>query len=121
MTAQSRDFPQHVRLWHGAILATIAHAMWVTQYPALAHELSWDGLWYSRQDGQGTRGTIAFVENGLVGAFRDDTSPRATGNGTVQYSVAAGFEGLPDRLTEPAQTALQAIQDEHIGVAEPII
>jgi PIN domain nuclease of toxin-antitoxin system len=76
MTIQHSGFPQRVQLWRGALLTTIAHAMWVTQYPELAYEVSWDGLFYSRQNTQGTYGTIAFVKNGLVGVFRDDRSPR---------------------------------------------
>lgn len=121
MDIQDKGFPHRVQLWRGAILATIAHAMWVTSYPTLAYELSWDGPYYSRQDIKRTRGTIAFVENGLVGVFRDDTSPRAPWNGSEQYSVEDGLEGLPDRLAEPAETALRHMLDEHTGVTEPIM
>lgn len=121
MTIQDSSFPQRVQLWRGALLTTIAHAMWVTQYPTLAYEVSWDGLFYSRQNTQGTYGTIAFVKNGLVGVFRDDKSPRAPWNGEEQYSVAVGLAGLPSRLAEPAETALQYILDEHNGVTAPIM
>ena len=121
MTMQDRSYPQRIQLWRGAILATIAHAMWITSYPELAYELSWDGPYYSRQDSQGTRGTIAFVENGLVGVFRDDASPRAAWNATASYSLAAGLEGLPIRLTDQVQPALKYIQDSDRSDVRPMI
>ncbi len=54
MTMARNDFPSRERLWRGAALATIAHAIFIAADPALSWELSWDGPNYSRQDSMGT-------------------------------------------------------------------
>lgn len=59
------------KLWEGCILATIAHAVMVEEYPELTNELSWDGINYNVQDSCGCRGTISFHEKYLVAAFQD--------------------------------------------------
>ncbi len=48
MTMARNDFPSRKRLWHGAALATIAHAIFIAADPTLPWELSWDGPNYSR-------------------------------------------------------------------------
>lgn len=122
MILQDGDFPQRHQLWRGAILATIAHTISVTRNPTLAYELSWEGPNYSRQDSQGTRGTITFADDRLVGVFRDDASPRAPWNAGSRYSLAAMLAGMPDELVQLAQReALQYVLDEYDGVTEPII
>ena len=65
------------QLWEGCILASIAHAIMVAHYPDISHEQSWDGFNYSVQDSSGTRGTITFHPNFLVGAFRNENSEKA--------------------------------------------
>ncbi|MGG4154302.1 hypothetical protein [Peribacillus muralis] len=53
-------------LWNGCILASIAHAIMVTEYPDFFYEHSWDDNNYNVQDGQGTRGTISFKDNFFI-------------------------------------------------------
>jgi hypothetical protein len=88
----------------------------------LDYELSWDGPNYSRQDNQGTYGTITFAENGLVGVFRDEHSPRAPWHSGAEYDLAQRLAGMPADLVALAEReALQYVFDEHQGQVGPII
>jgi len=57
-------------LWEGCILAAIAHAIMVSEYPELYSEHSWDEMNYNMQDLAGCKGTITFFEGGLVAVFQ---------------------------------------------------
>jgi hypothetical protein len=90
--------------------------------PTLAYELSWDGPNYNRQDSQGTRGTITFVEDRVVGAFRDDASPRAPWNTSQEYSPASRLRGMPPDLMALAEReTLHYLVEEWKGIQSPII
>ncbi|PFH80339.1 hypothetical protein [Bacillus sp. AFS088145] len=106
------------QLWKGCILASIAHAIMVAHYPDISHEQSWDGFNYSVQDSSGTRGTITFHPNFLVGAFRNDHSERA-----IKYKNAIEyFMGAPEKSKEVAsEEALLYLLDEIDGKTVPVI
>ncbi|MEH7350952.1 hypothetical protein [Gottfriedia acidiceleris] len=106
------------QLWEGCILASIAHAIMVAHYPDISHEQSWDGFNYSVQDSSGSRGTITFHPNFLVGAFRNDHSERI-----VDYKNAIEyFKGAPGKFKEVAsEEALLYLLDEIEEKAVPVI
>jgi hypothetical protein len=106
------------QLWEGCILASIAHAIMVANYLELSNEQSWDGINYNVQDSSGTRGTITFHPNYLVGAFRNDYSERVSEN-----RVALDFfKDAPQEVNVLASNeTLQYLLDEIDGDAVPVI
>jgi hypothetical protein len=122
MSGTHEGFPSRLHLWQGAILATIAHAIALAQGAAFSHELSWDGPNYNRQDSMGTRGTITFLENLVVGVFRDDNSPRAPWRSKKPLNLQEFLWGMPeDLLTIAHGQTLKYVVDEYEGVVGPII
>ena len=104
------------------MLATIAHAIGVAADPMLSYELSWDGINYSRQDGQGTRGTVTFAPSATVAVFRDDSSARMPGRSGNQYDLDWFFRGVPAEVMVLARNeALQYVLDEYEGKVSPVI
>ncbi len=122
MNRQLYDFPDRPRLWRGALLATIAHAISVAEDPQLSYELSWDGINYSRQDSQGTRGTVTFAPAATVAVFRDDSSDRTPWRSANQYELNWFLRGIPEDLERLARDeALQYVLDEYDGKVSPVI
>lgn len=125
-TAMDSNFPTKAQLWNGAMLATIAHAIFTASHPELSHELSWDGLNYNRQNSQGSRGTITFANDGrVVGVFFDKDSPRnpfPLSSVTSDYDLNFFFRGIPQDLWQLAnEEALQYVLDEYKGKTAPVI
>jgi hypothetical protein len=115
-------FPDRVRLWRGAILATIGHALWIIPDPALAYELWWDGPTYCRYNTQGTWGAITFGNNKTVGVFRNDKSPRAPWHSEDPYAINKILKGMPADLAAYAhETALRYLFDSYETYTGPII
>lgn len=115
-------FPQRLTLWHGSVLGTIAHAIWVAANPDFSHEQSWDGPNYSIQDSMGSRGTISFKENQIVGVFFDRNSPRNPFKSSKEYNLSSFLNGIPSDLLSIANgEALQYLLQEYNGVVRPII
>ncbi|HRQ36762.1 MAG TPA: hypothetical protein PLD25_02475 [Chloroflexota bacterium] len=122
MSTNNDSFPSVQQLRQGAILGTIAHAIWLIQYPDFAHEQSWDGINYSVQDSQGTRGTITFSDNDVIGVFRDENSRRSPLTLDNGYDLSKYFAGIPPRLMKIAeQEALQYVLEEYQGSVIPIV
>jgi len=71
-------YPLKSLVWPGAILASVAHSIFLTRAPLMAHAQSWDGRNYNVQDSEGSRGTIAFGEenNVFVAVFYFEPSKR---------------------------------------------
>ena len=112
--------PQDLR--RGAILATIAHAIWVARDPTLAAAQGWDGRNYLLNDHAGTIGTITFADDGLVGVFFDAKSPRSPFVSGKPYSIDPMVAGMPAGLLELAEKeALQYMIQEYEGADLPII
>ncbi|MBN1565112.1 MAG: hypothetical protein JXA10_14810 [Anaerolineae bacterium] len=121
MPATNSDYPLIRDLWRGALLNTIAHAIWITSDPILAHEVVWDGKTYLRQDTMGASGAIHFADHHTVtGAF---FSTRSTSyKPESAYSIAPFLNGIPDDLRTLANNkVLSYLLQEHGGLAQPII
>jgi hypothetical protein len=126
MRGEIFDVPKKTRLWLGAILGSIAHAISVSKYPEISNEQSWDGTNYSVQDSMGSRGTIAFAgETGedIVGVFFDANSSRNPFRSeVVDYSVDRFLMGMPTHLHKLAyEEALQYVLQDYRGVVMPVI
>lgn len=108
-------------LWSGCMLASIAHAIMVAHYPELSNEHSWDGMNYSVQDSEGSRGTITFHSEFCVGAFRNDFSERL--NRIYDFMEAKKyFNGAPKEIiTLSEEEALQYLLEDIDGDVLPLI
>ena len=107
---------EYKQLWEGCILASIAHAIMVAQFPFLSNEHSWDNVNYSVQDSNGIRGTVTFVENKLVAAFRNDKR--------ISSDIEAlnYFQGAPKDIIKIAkEETLQYLLEEVNGTVVPLI
>lgn len=113
--------PQQSIVWPGAMLASIAHAIFTCRCPNLSYEQSWDGYNYSVQDSAGSRGTISFVEAGFVAAFFLDESGRNPFRSRVIYSPDDLFAGIPDELRRLAEEeTLQYLLEDFDGRSVPL-
>jgi hypothetical protein len=122
MQSIASEFPQKHAIWSGAILGSIAHAIAVSRYPSFANEQSWDGTNYSVQDSAGSRGTIAFSDDRLVGVFFLDSSNRNPFHSKLPYDIDRFFRGMPQSLNSLAQKeALQYVLQEVNDAVVPVI
>ncbi|SHL52300.1 hypothetical protein SAMN02745136_05070 [Anaerocolumna jejuensis DSM 15929] len=103
-------------IWNGCILASIAHAIMVAQYPELSYEHSWDGENYNIVDGSGGRGTITFKDKYLVGAFRNENFTRTDIPAAIDL-----FMGAPKEVLEIAEneTLEYLLEEDEDGTASP--
>lgn len=115
-------FPTRYQLWSGAILNTIAHAVWIFADPLLSYEKSWDGSNYCVQNSMGARGTVTFSDENVIGVFFDENSPRNPLRSGAEYNLLTFFRGANPELVALAQNeALQYILSEYNGTLTPII
>jgi hypothetical protein len=115
-------FPEKQRLWRGALLGSVIHAIMVTRYPDLANEQSWDGMNYNVQDSMGSRGTVSFAGAHVVGAFFDAKSPRNPFRTGDAYDLERLLQGMPSPLRQVAEEeALQYVLQKYQGQAVPIV
>ncbi|WP_435158790.1 hypothetical protein [Haladaptatus sp. DFWS20] len=77
------------QLREGALLGTIAHAVWIVNHPEFAFEQSWDGDVYNVNDSSGSVGSIAFSEREAVGVFFTSEFDNSS------IDVTSLFEGMP--------------------------
>src|SRR5215469_7598692 len=124
MTLQT-EMPLKTRVWPGAILASIAHAIFVARAPIMSHTQSWDRRNYNVQNGEGSRGTIAFAKNNeeFVGVFYLEQSKR----NPLHFSSPEKFDpmqflrGLPAALEPVARQALRYVVQNVRGTKMPVI
>ena len=110
------------KLWAGAVLGTIAHAMFVVHYPELATLQSWDGINYNIQNSAGALGTVTFAENGTVAVFFDAHSSKNPFRSGKGYELESFFEGIPESRFALAQAeALQYVLQEYEGIDRPVV
>jgi hypothetical protein len=115
-------FPEKQRLWEGAILGSIVHAIMTARYPELAHEQSWDGMNYNVQDSMGSRGTVSFSDRRVVGAFFDAKSTRNPLQSESAYDLAKVLRAVPSEHLRLAQTeALQYLLQDYRGATVPVV
>ncbi len=109
-------------LFHGAVLASVGHAVYVCRAPDFAAENSWDGQNYNVQDSQGSRGTISFHRDGVVGAFFMADCDRDPFRGGVLIPPRDLLEGAPKSLRDLAESeAFQYLLQEYDGETRPIV
>lgn len=122
MLEHQQSFPTRSQLWWGAVLTTVAHAVFLAPDPSLANIVSWDGINYYRQDSQRARGTLTFAVDGLVGVFFDEHSPRSPYRRGRAYTLDTYFAGIPAPLLDLARReALQYVLDDYRGQTVPVI
>ncbi|HLL02562.1 MAG TPA: hypothetical protein VK539_18415 [Myxococcaceae bacterium] len=122
MTANLDIFPERQRLWEGVILGSVIHAIMVARYPELAHEQSWDGTNYNVQDSMGSRGTVSFSGNRVVGAFFDAKSPRNPFQSDGAYDVTKASRKMPSEHRRLAEgETFQYLLQEYQGKTVPIV
>ena len=118
-------FPLKASIWPGALLASIGHAIFVARAPFMTHEQSWDGLNYSVQDSEGSRGTISFDESKInfVAVFYLQTSRRNPLNRDVTNAndSTVYVRDVPDQLKKLTHEALQYVIPDVAGEAQPVI
>ena len=115
-------FPERKQIWPGAVLGSIVHAIIVSRYPNISNEQSWDGANYNVQDSMGSRGTIAFSGDNLVGVFFDERSPRNPFHSKKPYELNWFLKDIPASLHNLAyDEALQYVLQEYRGKIVPVI
>lgn len=104
------------QLYEGCLIASIANAISAAKFPGLSYEHSWDGINYSVQDSEGSRGTITFANGICIGAFR------------VDYLVnqSLDFKSVLDKVSPAIQQiayeeTLQYLLEEVSGRVVPLI
>lgn len=117
-----KNFPTRLQLWRGAILRSIAHAVFIANNDLLAYEVSWDGANYNLNNTQGCHGTITFGKDYVIGAFFDVHSSRSPFRGHKSYDLDSFFVGIPENLYSIAKgETLQYLLDDYQGLTIPII
>ncbi len=118
-------YPEKQSIWSGAVLGSIAHAIFVCRHPLFSNEQSWDGTNYNVQDSVGSRGTIAFEgaqAEKVVGVFFYEKSNRNPFHKKSKYDLARLLVGLPQDLRSLANDeALQYVLQKYNNTTLPII
>lgn len=103
--------------YQGCLLAALAHAVTVGEYPELNYEHSWDGINYCLNNSGGCRATITFSERHIIAAFRNERQVKNN-----QEDALSFFEGAPKDLLALAKTeTLQYFLDDVDGQTKPLI
>ncbi|MBO5032360.1 MAG: hypothetical protein J6D08_10815 [Lachnospiraceae bacterium] len=105
-----------VVLYQGCIVAAIAHAVAVGEFPELNYEHSWDGCNYCMNDSQGRRATITFHSQYIIAVFQD-VSKFSRAKNVYDY-----LSGMPDDILKVAESeALQYVLEDMDGEVRPVI
>jgi hypothetical protein len=116
--------PLKTGVWPGAILASIAQAIFVARAPIMSHEHSWDGGSYNVQNSAGSCGTIAFTDSNkdFVGVFYLEESRRNPLRFRSDiFDTTHLLRGLPTALEPVAEEALQYLLQDVRGSTKPVI
>lgn len=104
------------KLYEGCILSMISHAVTVGEYTDLKYEHSWDGINYSMNNSEGSRGTITFHDKYIIAAFRDDEQA------DEDIDALRYFEGAEDEIIKLAkEETLMYLLDDVNGETKPLI
>lgn len=107
-------------LWEGCLLASIAHAVMMGEYPELSSEHSWDGMNYNMQDLAGCKGTISFFEGGLVAVFQ--SVDHIQFNNYTLDNITEFLQGADEKIKRVAnEEALQYVLEDVEGKVIPVI
>lgn len=115
--------PAPKQLREGAILYTIAHAIFIAAHPIMEHEVAWDGPNYLRQDTMGTCGAVTFTNHALIGVFFDIHSPNSPFKPNKKdYALDDFFRGIsPDLLATAKTEALNYVIEDYRNKHVPIV
>ena len=110
------------QLHQGAIMGTIAHAIWIADDPLVGALQAWDGPHYLLNDISGTIATITFDAAGVIAVFFDASSPRNPLASNGQPGTERYLAGMPEALTRVAHadTLRYMLQDVQ-GQDTPVI
>ncbi len=112
--------PTPRELKSGAVFASIAHALGVVRFPSVSHEQSWEGNNYNIQDSAGSRGTVTFTVNCVIGAFFAPSSPRSKAD--ARLSLEDRLRGMPLAALDLATTeTTQYLVQEVGGQPYPVV
>lgn len=119
--SQEIGFTQE-RLRGGAILGTIAHAVWVARQPLLPAAQSWDGQNYLLDNSSGTIATVTFGNRDIFAAFFDAKSQRNPFVSGEGYTIDPYLDSVPVELLSLARSeTLEFMIQEYNGADMPII
>ncbi|MGI8552105.1 MAG: hypothetical protein ACR2PL_15180 [Dehalococcoidia bacterium] len=122
MKRTQKGFPTRLRLWEGAILATVVQAIRQASSARRRYERRWEGRTYCLDDEQGGQGAVSFGGDGLVGAFFDHESPRSPWAPGGRYPLDRLFAGIPASLFELAQRQIfPRLSTEYEGKQIPLV
>lgn len=112
------DFLDYKTLYERCIMASVAHAIMVGEYPLFACEQSRDGQNYNFQNLEGVRGVISFGEEIYVCV----TQNSADYEGYDEHRIAELFYGAEEKINKLAEDeALQYVLINHNGDKIPFI
>ena len=90
----------------GALLASIAHAIWIVSDATLAYERQWVDGTYCVNNSGGLTGAVYMEAKALVGAVFDESSPRNPLRGEIPAD--------PDRYLTTIPRELRPIMMQHV-------
>jgi hypothetical protein len=109
-------FPSYKQLFQGAILGTIAHAIWLSKECEPSYSQMWDGMNYVLDDNQGARGAITFAKDKLVGVFFDYNSIRSPWRSGHLSESRSYLRDCPKDLFSLAEReAMQYVLEDYNG------
>ena len=112
------EFPiDKTELYDACILSTLYHLVGELKEPLFSYEQSWDGNHYHRINDEG-RGTITFLDDGFIGAFRFEGSRRLR----EEFDIENKLKKMPEKYREIAESeTLQYLLEDVDGVVQPSI
>jgi hypothetical protein len=105
-------------LYRGCLLASIAHAIMVAHYPLISYEQSWDGCNYSMVDGSNRRGTVSFLTQCCIAAFRDERSTRMKACADPALHFGSSLDGIAEMASE--ETLQYLLVETSVGIVPRI-
>lgn len=104
-------------LYDACILSTLFHLVGELKDPIFSYEQSWDDNHYHRINDEG-RGTITFLDDGFIAAFRFEGSRRLR----EEFDIENKLKEMPEKYREIAESeTLQFLLEDVDGVVQPSI
>lgn len=104
-------------LYDACILSTLFHLVGELKDPIFSYEQSWDDNHYHRINDEG-RGTITFLDDGFIAAFRFEGSRRLR----EEFDIENKLKEMPEKYREIAESeTLQYLLEDVDGVVQPSI
>lgn len=121
MTSGANHFPSGNQLWRGAILSTVAHAVWEASHDFSLESVAWDDTAYLVSDSQGTVGVVLFGDDSLVGLFKDTESSRTPWQSSEPYNVRWYVDSVPATLQSMVTRGLAHMIDTWQDFRGPVV